>query len=274
MSAITNTNQNTELNKERIALIQKHFFPVETKINKTEMEYCLSVATKYGLDPFLRQVFFVPRKAKVTKNGKDVWVEKIEPLVGRDGFLAIAHKSGKFSGIRSYSEIKNYPKLVNNQWQYTQDLVAICEVYRTDTNKPFIVEVAYSEYVQLTKDEKPTTFWASKPDTMLKKVAESQALRKAFNVSGLYSAEEMGVGITEDEIIIDTEAVQNATIPDEENAISLEYLTNAVKALSLDIEIIGEYATVTGNTYNLTENLKQLGFKYKPDTKVWYQKIE
>ncbi|WP_263678611.1 hypothetical protein [Campylobacter sp. CNRCH_2015_0338h] len=30
-------------------------------------------------------------------------------------FLAIAHKSGKFSGIRSYSEIKNYPKLVNNQ---------------------------------------------------------------------------------------------------------------------------------------------------------------
>lgn len=83
----------------------------------------------------------------------------------------------------------------------------------------------------------------------------------------------MGVGITEDEIIIDTEAVQNTTIPDEENATSLEYLTNAVKALGLDIEIIGEYATVTGNTYNLTENLKQLDFKYKPDTKVWYQKI-
>ncbi|HEC1755078.1 TPA: recombinase RecT [Campylobacter lari] len=70
------------------------------------MKYYLGVATKYGLDPFLRQVFFVPRKAKVTKNGKDVWVEKIEPLVGRDGFLAIARKSGKFGGIRSYSEIK------------------------------------------------------------------------------------------------------------------------------------------------------------------------
>lgn len=65
-------------------------------------------------------------------------------------FLAIAHKSGKFGGIRSYSKIKNYPKLANNQWQYTQDLVAICEVYRTDTNKPFIVEVAYSEYAQKT----------------------------------------------------------------------------------------------------------------------------
>lgn len=97
----------------------------------------------------MHQVFFVPRRAKVTKNGKDVRIEKIEPLVGRDG-LTIAHKSGKFGGIRSYSEIKNYPKLVNNQWQYTQDLVAICEVYRTDTNKPFIVEVAYSEYVQKT----------------------------------------------------------------------------------------------------------------------------
>lgn len=162
---------------------------------------------------------------------------------------------------------------MNNQWQYTQDLVAICEVYKTVSDKPFIVEVAYSEYVQLNKEKEPTTFWASKPDTMLKKVAESQALRKAFNVSGLYSAEEMGVGITEDEIIIDTEAVQNTTIPDEENAISLEYLTNAVKALGLDIEIIGEYIRIVGNTYNLTENLKQLGFKYKPNTKVWYQKI-
>ncbi|WP_412175254.1 recombinase RecT [Campylobacter sp. IFREMER_LSEM_CL2090] len=119
------------------------------------MKYYLGVATKYDLDSFLRQVFFVPRRAKVTKNGKDVWVEKIEPLVGRDGFLAITRKSGKFGGIRSYSEIKNYPKLVNNQWQYTQDLVAICEVYRTDTNKPFIVEVAYSEYVQKTL-EMPT----------------------------------------------------------------------------------------------------------------------
>ncbi|HEC1777185.1 TPA: recombinase RecT [Campylobacter lari] len=114
------------------------------------MKYYLSVVTKYDLDPFLHQVFFVPHRAKVTKNGKDVWVEKIEPLVGRDGFLTIVHKSGKFGGIRSYSEIKNYPKLVNNQWQYAQDLVAICEVYRTVGDKPFIVEVAYSEYAQKT----------------------------------------------------------------------------------------------------------------------------
>ncbi|MCR6574325.1 putative prophage LambdaCh01, recombination protein Bet [Campylobacter insulaenigrae] len=274
MSAITNTNQNTvELNQEKIAQIQKHFFPAGTKINKTEMEYCLSVAIKYGLDPFLRQVFFVPRRAKVTKDGKDVWIDKIEPLVGRDGFLAIAHKSGKFGGIKSYSEIKNCPKLVNNQWQYTQDLVAICEVYRTDSDKPFIVEVAYSEYVQKTNENKITTFWASKPDTMLKKVAESQALRKAFNVSGLYSAEEMGIGITEDEIIIDTEAVQNTTISDEENSVSLEYLTDSVKLLGLDVEVIGEYVRIVGNTYGLTEKLKQLGFKYKSDKKIWWQKI-
>ncbi|EGK8009090.1 phage recombination protein Bet [Campylobacter lari] len=276
MSAITNTNQNTELKNERIALIQKHFFPAGTEINKTEMEYCLSVATKYGLDPFLRQVFFVPRRAKVKNNGIEDWVDKIEPLVGRDGFLAIAHKSGKFGGIRSYSEIKQFPKLNrdNGRWEYVQDLVAVCEVHRTDSDKPFVVEVAYNEYVQLNKEKEPTTFWASKPDTMLKKVAESQALRKAFNISGLYSAEEMGVGITEDEIIIDTEAVQNTTIPDEKNADFLEDLTNAVKVLGLDIEVVKGYARIIGNTYNLTKNLKQLGFKYKPDTKVWYQKIE
>ncbi|EPH6131504.1 recombinase RecT [Campylobacter lari] len=59
------------------------------------MKYYLSVATKYGLDPFLRQVFFVPRKAKVTKNGKDVWVEKIEPLVSRDELFSYCSQKRK-----------------------------------------------------------------------------------------------------------------------------------------------------------------------------------
>ena len=76
-------------------------------------------------------------------------------------------------------------------WTAQTDLVAICTVWRTDTQTPFIVEVAYEEYVQ--RNQKGITrFWKEKPKTMLKKVAESQALRKAFDITGLYSKEEMG----------------------------------------------------------------------------------
>ncbi|EAH8900052.1 phage recombination protein Bet [Campylobacter coli] len=285
---ITNTqNQavSTSFTQEKIELIKKHFFPNNATI--VEMEYCLNIANKYNLDPFLRQIFFVPRRAQVKINDKKEWVDKIEPLVGRDGFLAIAHKTGKFGGIRSYSEIKQFPRLNNGKWEYIQDLVAVCEVYRTDSDKPFVVEVAYNEYVQKKESGEATSFWTTKPDTMLKKVAESQALRKAFNLSGLYSAEEMGVGMTEsDNIIIDVEAYQTNT---QENKKKVDFSQNFPKStattfsederqvlLSLGLEVKNEnnYYWIVGNTYGLTDKLKKLGYKYHPDKKTWWKQIE
>jgi hypothetical protein len=50
---------------------------------------------------------------------------------------------------------------------------------------PFIVEVDLKEY-NTSKGN-----WAKMPETMIKKVAESQCLRKAFDISGMYSPEEM-----------------------------------------------------------------------------------
>ncbi|ALU99767.1 phage recombination protein Bet [Campylobacter coli] len=285
---ITNTqNQavSTSFTQEKIELIKKHFFPNNATI--VEMEYCLNIANKYNLDPFLRQIFFVPRRAQVKINDKKEWVDKIEPLVGRDGFLAIAHKTGKFGGIRSYSEIKQFPRLNNGKWEYIQDLVAVCEVYRTDSDKPFVVEVAYNEYVQKRETGEATSFWTTKPDTMLKKVAESQALRKAFNLSGLYSAEEMGVGMTEsDNIIIDVEAYQTNT---QENKKKVDFSQNFSQStattfsederqvlLSLGLEVKNEnnYYWIVGNTYGLTDKLKKLGYKYHPDKKTWWKQIE
>ncbi|EAH6629777.1 phage recombination protein Bet [Campylobacter jejuni] len=284
----TNTqNQavSTSFTQEKIELIKKHFFPNNATI--VEMEYCLNIANKYNLDPFLRQIFFVPRRAQVKINDKKEWVDKIEPLVGRDGFLAIAHKTGKFGGIRSYSEIKQFPRLNNGKWEYIQDLVAVCEVYRTDSDKPFVVEVAYNEYVQKRETGEATSFWTTKPDTMLKKVAESQALRKAFNLSGLYSAEEMGVGMTEsDNIIIDVEAYQTNT---QENKKKVDFSQNFSQStattfsederqvlLSLGLEVKNEnnYYWIVGNTYGLTDKLKKLGYKYHPDKKTWWKQIE
>ncbi|EAI6369521.1 phage recombination protein Bet [Campylobacter coli] len=285
---MTNTqNQavSTSFTQEKIELIKKHFFPNNATI--VEMEYCLNIANKYNLDPFLRQIFFVPRRAQVKINDKKEWVDKIEPLVGRDGFLAIAHKTGKFGGIRSYSEIKQFPRLNNGKWEYIQDLVAVCEVYRTDSDKPFVVEVAYNEYVQKRETGEATSFWTTKPDTMLKKVAESQALRKAFNLSGLYSAEEMGVGMTEsDNIIIDVEAYQTNT---QENKKKVDFSQNFSQStattfsederqvlLSLGLEVKNEnnYYWIVGNTYGLTDKLKKLGYKYHPDKKTWWKQIE
>ena len=178
-----------DFDKEQMAVIESQFFPQGA--SKAEQSYCFSVARELCLNPITKEIFFVNRRQKVG----DKWVNKVEPMVGRDGFLTIAHRSHQFAGIQTSTSIREVPVLEGGKWQLTQQLVAECSVWRKDSPKPFTVQVAYNEYCQKTTEGQPTKFWAEKPETMLKKVAESQALRKAFNINGVYSPEELGAGI-------------------------------------------------------------------------------
>ncbi|MGI5839310.1 MAG: RecT family recombinase [bacterium] len=93
-------------------------------------------------------------------------------FTGRDGFLSIAHRSGQFDGMESGARVEG------------DEIIGWCKVYRKDMERPFTVEVALSEY------STGQNLWKTKPRTMIQKVAESQCLRRAFDISGLYSPEE------------------------------------------------------------------------------------
>jgi phage recombination protein Bet len=94
-------------------------------------------------------------------------------FVGRDGFLQIAHRSGQFDGMES--GVSGEPG----------KLTGWAKVYRKDMEHPFSVEVHENEYSTGKGN------WLKMPRTMIQKVAESQALRKAFSISGVYSPEEI-----------------------------------------------------------------------------------
>ena len=172
------------LSPENKKIIRSQFFPPNA--SDAEMQYCIGVAKAFNLNPILKQIYFVPRRSKVNEQ----WIEKIEPLAGRDSFLTLAHRSGKFDGIESKVEIKETPVLKDGKWSRENDLVATAIVYKKGSDRPFIVSVNYREYVQKTAKGDITQFWRDKPETMLKKVAESQVLRKAFDITGLYAEEE------------------------------------------------------------------------------------
>ncbi len=142
--------------------------------NTTEEEFQLFMYTagKYGLDPLLKQIWCVKFEKK-DKDGKRIGFEPAQIYAGRDGFIEIAHTrgNGQFNGFESgMKDVKT----------------AYAKVYRKDMQYPFYVEVDMNEY------STNQALWRTKPNTMLKKVAESQALRKAFSISGIYSPEEMG----------------------------------------------------------------------------------
>lgn len=166
-------------------VIMTQFFPQGT--SNEQMKFCMSVAKELGLNPITKEIWFIKRKSKVNNQ----WVEIVEPMTGRDSFLKIAHRSGQFGGIETDAKIESVASLENGEWVNRNELVATCQVFRRDIEKPFIVSVNYNEYVQRSNAGDITKFWKEKPHTMLKKVAESQALKKAFNIHGIYDEAEI-----------------------------------------------------------------------------------
>ena len=143
-----------------------------------EFKMMMYMAGQYGLDPLLKQIWAVKRNERTPA----------VIFVGRDGMLAIAHRSGQFDGIKSgviYREDDAGKEHPVSAW---------CEIWRKDMSHSFKSEVRFDEYEQPIPASGYKGLWQTKPSVMIIKVAESVCLRKAFVVSGVYDPDEFPAG--------------------------------------------------------------------------------
>lgn len=159
-----------------------------------EFELLLYMARQYRLDPLRKQIWLT----KYKKSGGGFYQANI--FAGRDGFLQIAHDTNQFAGMNT--QIEKFDDILEVKDQYNKLIIkrtgqykATCTIYRKDSVQPFIQEVYENEY------STGQNLWISKPRTMIAKVAESQCLRKAFSISGLYAPEEMPEGPPQEKVI-------------------------------------------------------------------------
>lgn len=163
-----------DFSQDQINLIRSQIAP---KATDDELKLFIYQAKRTGLDPLARQIYAIHRK----QNG----VDKMTIQTSIDGFRVIAERSGDYAG-------QDEPEFDED---VTGPLKATVKVYRFrgDIRYCASVGVAYwSEYVPMYNGN-PSGLWAKMPHTMLAKVAEALALRKAYpqDLSGLYTAEEM-----------------------------------------------------------------------------------
>lgn len=167
------TPQQKELIKSQIA----------PKATDDELKLFIYQAQRTGLDPLARQIYAIHRKVK----DGDVWKDRMTIQTSIDGFRVIAERSGTYAG-------QDEPKF---EYDTNNKLVsATINVYKFNNDVRYLAASAkafWIEYVQIDRDGKPVGLWAKMPHTMLSKVAEALALRKAFpqDLSGLYTGEEM-----------------------------------------------------------------------------------
>ena len=132
------------------------------KCNDEEFGLMMYLARTYGLDPLARQIWAV----KYQDN------QPARIFVGRDGYLVYANRNPQYDGMETKIEGSG------------DERTATSTVWRKDHAHPTTVSVSMKEY------NKKQGNWLTMPDTMLKKVSQSQALRMAFDITGVYAPEE------------------------------------------------------------------------------------
>jgi hypothetical protein len=118
----------------------------------------IAVCNRYGLDPLLKHVVVIPKSG---------------PYVTRDAYLHVAHESGQLDGI----VVEDGPRLSEDGTEW----VCTVSVHRKDMSKPFTFPGRYP------LDGQNRQYGQE----MALKSAESHALRRAFDIAGLPSLEEL-----------------------------------------------------------------------------------
>lgn len=141
------------------------------------------------LNPFVRDAYLV-------KFGN----QPAQIIVGKDVFIKRASENPNFNGMKAGIVILDKNGDIKEREGALklpgEELVGgWCEVHLKDKDFPVKSVVSFEEYAQKKSDGTLNSMWATKGATMIRKVAQSQALREAFpnELRGLYQQEEMGV---------------------------------------------------------------------------------
>lgn len=168
-------------------IIRKYLVPANTNVSDQEVMMFLELCKYQKLNPFLREVYLV-------KYGNF----PASMVTGKEVFTKRASKDPNFNGMEAgitvIDENNNLIRRDGSLLLSTERIVGgWCRVHLKDTAVPFFEEVSYAEYVGRKSDGSPTGMWATKPATMIRKVAIVHTLREAFPESfeGLYSQEEI-----------------------------------------------------------------------------------
>lgn len=185
MDNVTKNNSITIKNQNSIVFTREQVDLLKNTLAKNatdnELKLFLYQCEKTGLDPFARQIYFIK-----DNNGKVMIQASI------DGLRLVAQRSGEYAG-------QDEP-----EWGVTEEKeqfakISVYKFSKSGERYKAAVGVAFwSEYCPMitdykTQQKKPSYMWSKMPRTMLAKVAEALALRKAFpqELSGIYTTEEM-----------------------------------------------------------------------------------
>jgi phage recombination protein Bet len=173
-----------------------------------EFAYFLNVAKYSGLNPFLREIYFIK-----TEKGQ------VSIITARDGYLTIAKRDQRFQGVQSMEvcekdtftvdtamdESGNIAQVVHHQitnFIDRGDIIGAWARGQMRGEEPVIIFTSMKEYDK-SKQPKGGKMWNQYPSSMIRKVAEAMVLKRIAGISGLVTDAEINTDLQ----IVDAEVV-------------------------------------------------------------------
>ena len=158
------------------------------RITDKEIKLFIELARAQKLNPFTKEIF-------ITKYGD----YPATFIVGKDVFTKRAQANPLFKGMQAGIIVQRGNGVDQREGSATFSdemlLGGWCKVYVQGYDVPIYDSVSFNEYAARKSDGTLNAMWASKPATMIRKVAIVHALREAFpsDFQGLYDQSEMGL---------------------------------------------------------------------------------
>lgn len=174
-------------------IVRQYLVSGNGAVTDQEVTFFIHLCKGQGLNPFLKEAYLIkygdrqPATMVVSKEAFMRRAEKNEAYDGNEAGVIVLDQQGNVLYRRGTFYNKNTEQLLGG-W---------AEVYKKGISHPIYIDVNIDEYMGKKNDGTPNSTWASKPSTMIRKVALVQALREAFpnDLNQMYTEEEMNVSV-------------------------------------------------------------------------------
>jgi phage recombination protein Bet len=166
------------------AIVKNFLTKGNGQVTDQDLTQFISICKYNQLNPFLNEAFLIKYGDKPASM-----------IVSKEALMKRAETHEGYRGIQAGIIVMRdgQPVELEGSFFLANDILAggWAKVYRKDRDYPYVSKVKLSEY------DKKQSIWTEKPSTMIRKVAEVQALREAFptQLGALYTAEEVGVTV-------------------------------------------------------------------------------
>lgn len=191
------------------AIVRNYLVNGNGNVTNQEVVMFLNLCKAQHLNPFLREAYLIKfgSQPATIVTGKEVFTKRARrnsDFAGYEAGIIVQNETGELEYRSGTLHLAN--EQIVGGW---------AKVHVRGYECPVESSVSFDEYC-LRKEGKPASNWASKPGTMIRKVALVQALREAFpeDLQGMYSAEEAET-VVDSQIQLDENPVDDTPIEPE-----------------------------------------------------------